>query len=603
MRADMNIVNQNELADAIKLGSLPKDRIATMLMNALKLNKVNQLYANHSSKRSVDFLNSILNDLDVNYEINPQDLKRIPQNGAFITVSNHPFGGVDGLLLLRILLQERPDFNVIGNFLLKRIKPIEEKVLAVNPFDNKQSKVSSIAGLKQSLAHLDNGAPVGIFPAGEVSSFDKRIVVQDKPWSNSAIRFIKNAKVPVVPIYFHGSNSTLFHILGLVNPLFRTAKLPSELFNKKKQKIQIRIGHPIDIKTQEQYSDVSQYGRFLRAKTYALGSALEVRKFFNYKLKKQVRQEEIVAPESSLLIRKEVKKLRKKHLLFESGNYAMFFAPSHEMPTILNEIGRLREETFREVGEGTNRSIDLDEYDLYYEHLFLWDNVKKQIVGAYRVGKGQEIMKHLGIKGFYTSSLFQMKKKLEPVLEQSLELGRSFISKTYQKTPMALFLLWKGILYVLLKNRDYRYLFGPVSISNKYSTFSKSLIIDFIQSYHFHHELANYVKPKNKFKVSYKKVDHLLIKESVQDDIKKLDKIIEEIESSHFKMPVLFKKYLKQNAKILGFNVDPRFNKALDGLMILDLVDVPLNTVQSLSKEFNDKSILNRFNSHLLLKE
>jgi putative hemolysin len=259
----------------------------------------------------------------------------------------------------------------------------------------------------------------------------------------------------------------------------------------------------------------------------------------------------------------------------------------------MNEIGRIRETTFRLVGEGTNQQLDIDEYDLYYYQMFIWDEEEKKIVGAYRVGKGNEIMLQYGIRGFYIQSLFRINRRFYPILSQALELGRSFIVPEYQKKPLPLFLLWKGILYFLLKNPEYRYLVGPVSISNRFSTFSKALIIKFIREHYYNNTISKYIKPRKRFRVPPHQLDTDIIFEN-SSDINKLDKFIKDIETGHFTMPVLLKKYLKQNGKIVEFNIDPKFNNALDGLLVVDIYDIPPETISSLSKEINDESILER---------
>ncbi|MCK4749567.1 MAG: lysophospholipid acyltransferase family protein, partial [Bacteroidales bacterium] len=390
------------------------------------------------------------------------ELKKIPKEGAFITVSNHPFGGIDGMLLVKILEHYRPDIKVMSNFILNKIEPVSDYMLPVNPFERRKDAASSIIGIKMALEHLREGNVLGIFPAGEVSSYNEdNYGISDREWQYPAMKMIKKAGVPVVPVYFQGNNSRLFHFMGLIHPSLRTVRLPAEVFNKKHKKIRIRVGNPITVKEQDAFKDVSTYGRYLRARTYALGSVLEVKKFFRPRIKRGSRVEPVAEPVSPGLIVDEIQKIREEYTLFTSDHFDVFCTPSTEIPQIMNELGRLREITFRAVGEGTNHAMDIDEYDLYYNQLFVWDNQEHRIVGAYRVGKGQEILRRYGIKGFYLQSLFRMNRRFVPILRQSLELGRSFIVKDYQRRPMPLFLLWKGILYFLLKHTEYRYLIGP----------------------------------------------------------------------------------------------------------------------------------------------
>ncbi len=351
------------------------------------------------------------------------------------------------------------------------------------------------------------------------------------------------------------------------------------------------------MKEQNEFKKIEIFSRFLRAKTYALGTPLTVKKFFRPKyIARSKKVEQIIPPVPLNKILPEIKMLKKDYFLFNSNEYSVLCGPSIETPNILTEIGRLREVTFREVGEGTNRSIDIDEFDLYFSQLIIWDNDNNKIAGAYRVGRGDEIMQQFGIKGFYIQTLFNIQKEFHPILEESLELGRSFVIKEYQRKPLSLFLLWKGILFFLLKNRQYRYLLGPASISNNFTKFSQSLIVDFFRANYFDNDLAEYIIPRKRFKIKQNpNFDNEVFIKNTSSDVKKLDKFIQDIEPN-YSTPVLFKKYIQLNAKLLGFNVDPKFNNCVDGLMLLDIFDVPLNILQSLSKEFEDDSILERFN-------
>ncbi len=591
------LIETDELIRSARLKKLGGGGVAKVMMNLLRINKLNKLYEELRDEKGIDFIDKLIEKLELDYEVREDELKRIPREGPFITVSNHPFGGVDGMLLIKVISGIRPDIRIMANFLMQRIDPVAEFFLPVNPFEKRKDRASSLAGIKMAIQHVQEGKVLGLFPAGEVSSYNQdNFGKTDRQWQTSAIKMIRNAKVPVVPVYFEGTNSRIFHILGLIHPSLRTVKLASEMFNKKHRKIRIRIGHPITVKEQDEFTDLARYGRFLRAKTYSLGSALEVKRFFLPRFKRVKKPEPIAPPVAPSKIRHEIELLRRDEdaLLFSNNTFEVYCTASTRIPFIMNEIGRLREITFRGVGEGTNRSMDLDEYDLYYHQLFVWDAQEEQIVGAYRVGIGKDILQRYGVRGFYVHSLFRMQRGFKKILRQSMELGRSFIREEYQRKPLPLFLLWKGILYFLIKNSEYRYLIGPVSISNRFSEFSKSMIINYIRKNYYNRDLARYIRPRTRYNVPGYNIDEDIILESA-DNLQKFDHFIDDVETSGYKMPVLLKRYLKLNGRIISFNVDPKFNNALDGLLILDLFDVPVETIASLSKELNDQTILERF--------
>ena len=589
------LINTEELLEAARLNGFAGESAAKVMMLLLRFKRINKFYAKNSNKSGLGFIDSMIEQLRIKFEIIEDELNNIPAEGPFITVSNHPFGGIDGMLLIKLISAKRPDYKVVPNFLLKRIEPLNRFIFNENPFEGRPADRSSKPSTKEIVDYLQSGSPVGFFPAGEVSGYDQATnKITDRKWQYQVLRMIRTSRVPVIPVYFKGSNSRFFNFLGMISPHLQTVKLPTEVFSKKKRIIRIRIGSPISVKEQDEFKDIARYGRFIRAKTYALGTALEVKKFFKHKNKRLRKAKKVIDPVPLEKIESEINRILPEYSLFKNKNYILFCVPSFEIPNIMNEIGRLRETSFRMVGEGTNRPIDIDEYDLYYYQLFIWDEDDKRIVGAYRVGKGNDIMQEYGIKGFYIQSLFRINRRFYPILSKSLELGRSFVVPEYQKKTLPLFLLWKGILYFLLKNPEYRYLVGPVSISNNFSKFSRGLIIKFIKEHYYNKEFAKYIKPRKKFRVPAHKIDTEIILEN-SSDINKLDKFIKEIETGHITMPVLLKKYLKQNGKIVEFNIDPKFNNALDGLLVLDMYDVPPETISSLSKEINDDSILERY--------
>lgn len=573
---------------------------AKFLMYILRFNKLNKIYEKIASKKGIEFIDEIIRVLEFKIEFDETELKKIPGTGPLIVVANHPFGGFDGLLLIKYLSQVRSDVKVIGNFLMQKVEPVSEFFISDYPLKSSDSSISEeeSKGIREAVSHLQNGGVLCLFPAGDLSTYGTFDSIIDQVWQFPIVKFVKKARVPVVPAYFQGTNSRLFHFFAKIHPSLRQVRLPSELLSKKHKTVKLRIGTPIKVEDQDKFSDVYQFGRFIRAKTYSMESPIEVKRFFSYNLKPKHKPETIIEPVPQEKILTEILKIRTDFTLFNLKSYTAFCAPSEEIPNILTEIGRLREITFREVGEGTNRGIDIDEFDLYYHQMFIWDEVAERIVGAYRIGKGKDILEQYGKRGFYLQSLFRINDNFRPVLNESLELGRSFVIKEYQRKPMPLFLLWKGILYFLLKNPEYRYLIGPVSISNNYSKISKDLIIRFIMQNHLNWKMAQFVKPRNSYKFKSDNPDFNILMENMERDINRLDKAIGDLDELNSGLPVLLKKYIKLNAKIIAFNVDPKFNNCLDGLIVLDVNDVPKNTIESLSKEANDGSILERFYTH-----
>lgn len=593
----MKILTSKDIAKTENLTLPDGTIIAGTLLQIFKYNKLNKVYSEVHDKDPIVLVNLLIEQLEINFDIPEDDLKNIPSEGSFITVSNHPYRGIDSMLLFKIIYEKRKDFKIMANFLLQSIEPLRNIIIPVNTFETSKYPKSSFSGIKEAIIHVREGHCIGIFPTGEVSGhFEVSKVILDKEWQKPALKFIKNAGVSVIPLYFHGTNTRWVHLLGKINPILRSSQLPSELFNKKNRTIKIRIGTPITVKEQSDFKDISQFGRYLRARVYSLGSVLEVRKFFNKQSGRKKKQPEpVIEPIQSNILAEEVNKVKSEYGLFSTKNYSVICAPTVAIPNIFNEIGRLREVTFREVGEGTNRGTDIDEYDFYYYHLFIWDNDAKKIVGAYRIGKGKEILALYGIKGFYINSLFRLKNKFAPIMAESIELGRSFITIDYQRKPIPLFLLWKGIMVFLLKHSEYRYLIGPVSISNDLSGFSKSLIVEFVKTYFFDEEMAKYIIPRKNFVVNTDNIiDRKIFIDSSESDINKIERIILDAEPG-YKLPILLKKYMEINGKIIGFNIDPKFNNCLDGLMILDLYNTPPDLIKGLSREMNDISILERF--------
>jgi len=594
----MGLVSAREVSKVLGLSrfGLLGDALGGLLLRLTRIQAINRFYDKNKHLSGPDFLDAVISHFQIDFEIPDEDFKRLPKSGPFITVSNHPLGAIDGVLLMKIMLLYREDYKIMANFLLQRVKPMAPNIFPVNPFENHKDAQNSLKGFKEAMRHLKEGHVLGIFPAGEVSTVKEGQIMVDKPWEIPAMKLIQKAEVPVVPIYFHAKNSALFYRLASWRDLFRTAKLPSELSSQKYRPIKIRIGAPIPVAVQKQHLDLASFTDLLRRKTYMLSNAYERESLLNQlpqtlksaaNLKLPKAPKAIANAVSASLLVLEIEAIKQANAqLLSSRNYEVYLAKANTIPNILQEIGRQREETFRAIGEGTNKAIDLDAFDHYYHHLFLWDNEAQKIVGAYRMGFGSEIYAQRGIDGFYLQDLFRFEPELHELMSQSIEMGRAYIVADYQQKPMPLFLLWKGIIHTTLRFPEHKYLIGGVSISNQFSNFSKSLMIEFMKSHYGDPYIAQYIRPKKAFKVKLKDADKDFVFDETQSDLNKFDKLIEEVEPGNLRLPVLIKKYIKQNAKVIAFNVDPLFNNAVDGLMYIKISDLPESTVKPVMEEF-----------------
>jgi len=539
--------------------------------------------------------------LDVHYF--REELKRIPKSGPFIAVANHPFGMLDALLVLHVMLQKRPDVRVVGPFRVPEESPLKHHfVTTPNKRLRKRIKFNLDAAVRP---HLESEGGIIVFPAGAVSSVKiAPNTLRDTLWTSDITQLIKKAQVPAIPIAIHGSQLLLQELISRLFPGIKSRhtgdpeqmEAPTSEPLSSKKKVTIRVGKPIQPKDQEDFKSHRYLGRYLRQQVYFLEKPLTIQPLFRppFKKRKSVSEPIATAIEPSLILA-EIDELSREEHVLNFRNFDLYLVKAERIPYLIQEIGRLREITFRAVGEGSNKSRDLDEYDLYAHHLLLWDTQEQQLAGAYRLGFGHEIMQLQGSKGMYFTSLFKIGPAVESLLPYTIELGRAFVVEAYQNKPYPLFLLWKGLSVVMLTHPDYRYFMGCVSISNSYSKYSKSLLMAFIMEHYYNHELARDIKPRKRFRARIERPMKQAIASMSKKDVQAVDQFIEQMEPGGVKIPVLLKKYLKQNAKIIGFNVDPDFNDSLDGLMILDLFDLPLDTVEQAVDSISDPTILENF--------
>jgi len=317
-----------------KLSFVGGEHFARFLMLFLRFDKLNRVYDQIGDKKGVYFIEELIRILKINFVYDTEELnKRVPATGPVIIVCNHPFGGLESILLIKMLSPIRSDIKIVSTQSLQKIDPISEYFFEENVFQKRREKT----GKEQAAAHLAKGGILCLFPSGEVSEFDAARVLSDQQWQYNTLKFIKLQKVPVVPIHFQGNNSRLYYLMGNIHPSLKTMKLPTELLNQHKRPVKIRIGNNISVVEQDKFTDIYQYGRYLRAKTYLLCSKIEVKKFFNYSLKRQQRIEAIAEPVSHEKIIRELHDLGTEFLMFRTKNFTVYCAPSKRIPNVLLE--------------------------------------------------------------------------------------------------------------------------------------------------------------------------------------------------------------------------------------------------------------------------
>jgi putative hemolysin len=538
--------------------------------------RLRELYHRALEPVNRSILENVLAEMRVEFAVSDADLARIPETGPAVVTSNHPFGLLDGAVLGALLLRVRPDVKVLTNFLLSGIPELHEYCIFVDPFGAQDSVARNRRGVRQALQWLAGGGMLAMFPSGEVSHFQFRDMgIADPEWNSMAARLVRMTEAVAVPVFMPGSNSAAFQALGFLQPQLRTALLVNEFLQQTDRKVEVRIGTRITAETLRNAGSDREAASYLRWRTYILSqrggqTQKRIPAVLGAMLPHKAQQPVVdAAPAEDL--RRDLEGLVPGHCLYRNREFEVYFAKAREIPNVMQEIGRLREVTFRAAGEGTGRGTDLDRFDQNYSHLLLWSRVNRELVGSYRLGHTPEILPNFGVQGLYTSTLFRYDSKLFDQLGPALELGRSFIRPEYQRQYAPLLTLWKGIGRYLALHPEYAVLFGAVSVSNRYCPWSREVIFRFFQGRENEDGLARLVAPRTPFKPRWGwQGAHRGLHSKIQH-LDQLTDPIADVESDGKGVPILIKHYAKLGGRMLGFNVDKEFSDVLDGLVLVDL--------------------------------
>ncbi|MFY4758820.1 GNAT family N-acyltransferase [Aliarcobacter butzleri] len=517
---------------------------------------INQFLLQNSHLKGFDFVDAVLDYFDFDYTVSSNDLQNIPSTGKVIIIANHPLGGLDALCLLKLVGQIRKDVKILANDFLVGFEALHSLMIPLDNFKDRQSKES----IKKIYEALKNEEAIIIFPAGEVSRATPK-GVKDPAWNKGFLNFAKNSNSAILPIFLDAKNSKTFYTISLINKTFSTLLLSNEMFNKKSKNINIKIGQIIpseNITPKGLNKDflVNLYKKHL----YALKKGKK--SFFQT-------QSAIAHPVSKIDLYNE---LKKSPLLGQTNDGKKIYLYDYvEDSIVLKELGRLREISFRKVGEGVNKKRDLDKYDVYYQHIILYDKNELEIVGAYRIGNSDMIFKEFGTKGFYSNTLFQFNDEFMFYLQNSIELGRSFVQPKYWGTR-ALDYLWYGIGAYVKANPNIKYMFGPVSISGAFPAIAKDMLV-FYYNYYYSSE-KNLVEARTPFSYSshIHDIKEFFTLEDKKRDFKSLKIALSNIGVN---VPTLYKQYseltLDDGVKFLDFNVDKNFGDCIDSFILVEI--------------------------------
>ena len=499
-----------------------------------------------------------------------EDRERIPKTGALLVVANHPMGAPDTQVISTLIDSVRTDVKFIANELLCQIPVVAERSLGVKII-GKPTVTTNMNTLREALHWLSNGGCLCVFPSGEVShSTWSRWRAVDGLWQTQIAKLARITQPTVLPVFIAGRNPWWFQLAGLIHPMLRTALLAHCYPIQFDKKLPVAVGTPIQASEFEAFESDEELIGYFRLRTYVLRARLDEKAANTGAItyatplleKPQHAPEELAA---------EISGLPQSDLLLKQGECEVWCTQSEKIPLTMLEIGRLREEAFRAVGEGSGKAIDIDRFDRYYRQLLVWNTRTQEVMGGYRMGLTDEILAAHGIDGLYTSTLFDYSPSMLKSLGPALELGRSWVARAHQKKPMPLLLLWRGIARFALQRPQYAILLGPVSISDAYQSMSKRLIMAFLKTHHAIDRFAKDVKPKNPPVMEpFLDWDPAHTHAAVRN-IADVDRLIQEVEADGRKMPVLLRQYLKLNARLIAFNVDPDFGNVVDGLMFMDL--------------------------------
>lgn len=553
---------KKEYPGFFKYPALIRKPALTLLKAVLHEETINRFLQEHQKIKNIAFIDAALDQLNISYKIDNHQIQNIPPIGKVIIVSNHPLGAMDAFALMKMVSTVRHDkkVKIVANKMLSTFEQIQDLIIPADNFNGRLAKES----MKQIDAALHNEEAVIFFPAGEVSRAYLHGILDSK-WKSGFMKFAKRTQSPILPIYIEAKNSPLFYAVSWIYRPLATMLLAKEMFLAKNSVIEFKVGEMIGIDTvNDMHISYKRHAKLMRKHLYRVAKG-----------RKEIypTQQCIAHPEPRHLIKEELSYAQR--LGSTSDNKQIYLADYEESPTLLNEIGRLREYSFRKVGEGSGHKRDLDRYDEYYRHLVLWDDEALEIVGAYRIADCEWILSWGSKDALYLHELCTLHEAFDPYLEQAIELGRSFIQPKYWGSR-ALDYLWQGIGAYLRHHPEVKYMIGPVSISGTYPTAAKEALVYFYKHYFGTNEqLVTASAPFQLSALAIAEGRSLFLGDDYAEDFRRLK---EYLRAFNVTVPTLYKQYAElcdeDGIRFMDFGIDAEFNNCIDSYILVDVAKV-----------------------------
>lgn len=507
------LIEDNELGLPIST-ALSRSTVG-VIKRLVGIDRLNSFYAslNHNAE-VVDFVSEVIEKLGLECSVDSDMIRKIPQTGPVVVVSNFPHGGIDGLVMLDALLSYRKDTKILADSIFAKAKPLDQAIIGIEDLDH--TSKGSLSGLRAARRHLKNGGVLVLFPSQSVATYRRGFVdFGDDEWNLSLMKFIASTSAPVVPAYISGRNSLMFHLIHKLHHRLGTIRLVREVFNKEGAVVSVSFGEAISVEMLSALSPFDEWRRVIVANIVLLQTltAESRRNSPSEELPVVVESEEqgskpqqlkihkvrtsplwprALWPEKQNDIAREIKALHHSARLMSQGVYDLYLAPVEDVPQTTLYVESLR----KEMAVSRHYKFRVED-DPHSRLIICWDREQSRIAAAVRVGYGDEIFERVGVDGFYCNADFDFSHKFLPLLQSSIEVGQWVVADGYVSQSEPRWLLWRGEMSALMRSEKHDYLLSVVRICSSRSLTARRLIVNHMVTHYYKADYQGQIVPRH----------------------------------------------------------------------------------------------------------